>query len=254
MKFNYIKTLEKHKIYLIVIVLICMIIKFYSVIVTFIKSSSLQDWADFITILGVIGLLLAFWKYHKEIKENKRNKLKEKLRLVRAIKYQLEVIGTWSSFNKGGYHKWDRSDWIQKEFSDRANPFHIIFELESSFLQNINLLPAIKDLDEEVIEAISYLNQEIISFNTALEEIRLFKYSRPADKNIILHLKLNGIIKDELTKEENNFCKKLVEFYALLHFDIISDENYQRLHYWHKKLKSKLDSLEKDLEKQLNSL
>ena len=68
MKFNYIKTLEKHKIYLIVIVLICMIIKFYSVIVTFIKSSSLQDWADFITILGVIGLLLAFWKYHKEIK------------------------------------------------------------------------------------------------------------------------------------------------------------------------------------------
>lgn len=210
--------------------------------------------SNIITIAGVIGLWIAYQQYkNRQIEENRKH-LKETLRAIRSVKYQLEVIGNWTGFSNGGYHMKDRLSWIAKERNIRGNPFHSIFEVEYSSLKDLNILPAIEYFSDEINEAIAWMKQWIASFNATIRDIKKFAYSRNAENNVTLHLKLNKAIKSKLTIDEKTFVSKLLEMYTSLHFDIIGDETTGKLHFWHKKLKTLLDNLEKDTQQKLREL
>jgi hypothetical protein len=191
--------------------------------------------------VAYFSLLLIVLFYEKKLYD-------DKIHSIILLKKQLEIIGVWTSYQKGGYHKWDQDD-VQTECSGEwGNPFSNIYNPEASALSQIITLPGTCELGDQVIENLVALNQEITSFNNSLDEIRNFKYSRDCYKNIMLHLK-NGAKKSEKIKnllirskisldlepEEEAFKTKLVEFYSVLHFNIIGDDNTQRLFYWHKK-------------------
>jgi hypothetical protein len=175
--------------------------------------------------------------------------LSEKNRSIILLKKQLEIIGEWTSYREGGYHKWDQEK-TQVEAADSwGNPFHNIFNSETSALSQVIVLPGTYKLSDEIIENLVMLNQEITSFNNYIADIRSFKYSRDSYKNIILHLKIGSkkykSIKNLLKRskinseidggEEDAFRTKLIELYSGLHFDLIGDEFTKRLFYRHKK-------------------
>jgi hypothetical protein len=96
--------------------------------------------------------------------------------------------------------------------------------------------PGLTNSNAEIINLISPLNQEILSFNAMLEDIRAFKFSWGAQESIKLHLKLSGLIEEELTDDEVRFAKKLTEMYEVLHSQNIGDDKSGRLHQKQKEL------------------
>lgn len=205
--------------------------------------------SDLITILGLITLIIALVEYYKRKNEEKNKIAEEKMRVIKTAKYQLATIGRWTGFEGGGYREKDLEAWKQREFITRANPFHAIYKINDSFLRNLSSLPGTHIFNNKVNEAIAWLLQWITSFNSYLQEIIEFKFSRDTQKNIILGKKLNSGDISKLDQEELDFANKLVNMYATLHFEIISDENNQRLHYWHKKIINLLNDEEKDIQK-----
>lgn len=210
--------------------------------------------ANIVTIIGIGGLLLAYRDYKNRQKEEKQKKLTETIRAVRSVKYQLDVIGKWTGFAGGGYKKKDQKAWIKSQSSIVGNPFHLIYKIEYSSLKDLSVLPAIEFFSDEINEAIAWVKQWVTSFNVMNEDIKKFSYSRNPMKNIILHLKKNGAIKIKPTLEEQQFMTKLLEMYTLLHFEVIGDETTKTLHYWHKRLKSLLDKLEKETLEKISKL
>ena len=210
--------------------------------------------ANIVTIIGIVGLLLAYRDYKNRQNEEKKKKLTETIRAVRSVKHQLDVIGKWTGFSGGGYKQKDQASWIKSQANIVGNPFHSVFNIEYSSIINLGVLPAMEYFSNDINEAIAFVEQWVTSFNSNLEGIKRFSYSRTADSNIILHLKLNKAIKVGLTTEEKRFVSKLVEMYTILHFQIIGDETTKTLHFWHKRLKSLLDKLEKETEKTINNL
>lgn len=192
-------------------------------------------------VVGYLSLLFVVISYqYKEFND--------KLHASILIKKQLEVIGIWTSYSKGGHHEWNRAK-TETDCSDTwGNPFHYVFKPESKTLNQVVIMSGTFRLGEEIIEAITNLNQEINSFHNSLEEIRKFKYSREPYKNIILYLKIKAkkskVFIKTLSKlkeridigpgEEEVFYTRLVEFYSGLHFDLIGDGFTQRLFLKHK--------------------
>jgi hypothetical protein len=210
--------------------------------------------ANIVTILGIVGLWIVYIDYKNRKREEKRERLNETLRAIRSVKYQLSVIGRWTNFENGGYSVKDQTEWVKKEIKIRGNPFHAIFKIEYSSLKDLNALPAIAYFTDDINEAIAWVKQWVASFNCFLQDIKDFSYSRNADKNIILHLKLNNAVKVKTDTEEERFMAKLLEMYAILHFEIIGDEKNKKLHYWHKRLRDLLDKLEKSTEQKIKEL
>ncbi len=172
----------------------------------------------------------------------------DKVHSIVLLKKQLEIIGVWTSYQKGGYHKWDQEEMQAECFDDWGNPFSNIFNSETNAFSQVIILSGTYKLGEQILENLVALNQEITSFNNSLDEIRNFKYSRDCYNNIILHLKIGAkkhkTIKEllirskislELEPEEEAFKTKLGEFYSALHFNLIGDDSTQRMFYWHKK-------------------
>jgi hypothetical protein len=199
--------------------------------------------------LGAISVLIAYSSFLFLVRLNEKKLFEEKIQAITLLKKQLEIIGSWTSYNKGGYHKWNQNEAQIKHSDTWGNPFHNIFNPESNALAQIIIMPGTYKLGKQIIENLVGLNQEITSFNNSLNEIRNFKYSRDPYKNIILHLKIGAkkskIFKKLLVRskinpeinggEEEAFKTKLVEFYSLLHYDHIGDKFNKRLYYWHKK-------------------
>jgi hypothetical protein len=217
-------------------------------------SNAISFIANIVTIAGIALLVFAYLDYKNKQKEEKKDKLKEILRAISSVKYQLKVIGDWCNSQKGGYHEKDISDWIKKERNIRGNPFHNIFMIEYSSIKDLTVLPAIEYFNEEISESVARVNQWITSFNSTLNDIKQFSLTRDSDKNIILHLKLNKVLTVKITPEEDRFISKLVEMYAILHFQIIGDQTTETLYFWYKKLVSLLRELEKQTLENLKKL
>lgn len=195
--------------------------------------------SDIFTIVAFLGVILAFADYRRRDYDAKKQTLV-------ALKSQLEVVGTWSSYEGTGYHKWEQNETINKNLANWGNPFSEVFITDSSAIQTIWLTPGIVKLPERILEKISPLNQEILTFNNQINEINLFRLTGDQDLKIRIHLKLNRQLTEPLSEEENRFSRKLLELYAGLHFDFIGDEFNQRLHYKHKTL---LNLVKQELEK-----
>lgn len=198
------------------------------------------DWinyvSNFVTILGLGGF---FWEYKKYKEVEEKNKLKEQLRAVRSIKYQLNIIGEWTNYNFGGYLKETRS--LHK--NDWSSLGKIVFEIEGCSIGNISSLPAIENLDNEILESIAQVNQGIRSFNTMILEIRSYR-------NMIF-IELSKLEGNELEKQTLKFQESIYTMYKILHEEIISDDRSEGLYFWHKKLKEQIETLEKDLDSKL---
>jgi hypothetical protein len=208
--------------------------------------------ANIVTILGVIGLSIAYLEYRSKQKEEKKRSLKETLRAIKSIKFQLDTFGEWTNFINGGYSKKDLASWQASQYSFRGNPFNLIYKIEFSYLKTINSLPAVEYFDDEINEALAWTSQWVESFNTMLDDTKEFAYSRDADKNVLLNQKLAN--NSKLTKEEVAFMDLLVDRYTKLHFETIGDNTTKHLHYWHKKLRDLLDDLEKKTQKKISKL
>jgi len=210
-------------------------------IICFFKSDNFSwiDYvADFVTILGIGGII---WQYKKGKETDFINKTKEQLRAINSIKYQLEVIGKWTNFDRGGYSQGNASNYL----SDWSNLNKIVFEIEGCAIENILSLPAIENFDEEILKSIAFLNQNIKNFNTVLSEIRITRNS------LLIELKkYKGIEKDEKILE---FQGDIYVLYRTLHIDVISNSEGRGLHYWHQKLKYQLDLLEVELKYKLSN-
>ncbi|MCD6194728.1 hypothetical protein J7K05_00775 [bacterium] len=189
-----------------------------------------------------LSVEVAFYLYEKKTFE-------EKMQAINLLKKQLEILGSWTKYEEGGYHRYDMARTADSKLREWGNPFYNIFNPDvHTVLGQTLLLPGTAKLGPKINEYLARLNQEIRSFNNTLEEIRRFKFSSDAYKNIVLHLKLNvpehvearqwlkKLKKpQELKPKEKIFAKKLTEMYAHLHFYHISDELDKRLFYWHKK-------------------
>lgn len=208
---------------------------------------SLNEAADIATIIGVIGLGITVWEYF-------RRKTEERRRAVKSIWYQLGVMRHWTGYLKGGYPSEKKREVIEGHVknleSPWGKPFGANLPAENSALNNLSLLPAITYLPDEINKAIAYLNQSVMNFNSYLLEIRDFKNSRGAIKNIALLEKLEK--KETLDKEEGGFRKILIGMYATLHYDLIGGEGdkNEAFYHWHKKLTDSLIKGEKYLDGQ----
>ena len=223
----------------------------------------LQIVANWVTIVGFSAVILSFVAFFiqrntQKIEDNKVaikesiTKLEQKIHIIDAIKSQLQVIGSWTSFEGGGYKQSERANWVKDNRKARSNPFHLVYEINASYIQNINLLPGIIELGDKINGAIASLNQEITSFNCTLNDIRSFKFSQQPIFNITLERKLRD--DRTLTGEEEQFSETLVALHENLHFNAIGDESSDRLHSWHRKLKIFLEDLEKETDKQISDL
>lgn len=206
--------------------------------------NNIQNYYALIASLAtVIAIVVAMWQF-KDWVEKKRSDL---IRILKILKVNVSIIGSWTSLEKGGYHKVDLKNAIKDKFKAWGNPFTQVFPIGESINQ-IPLLPEFEKLSDDLNETIASLNQEITSFNSYLEDIRQFKYSDPKTA-IDIHLKINGVIKEELTDYEMNYAKKLTEMYIILHFEMIADEKEKRLFFWCKKLHNILPTEEKKIMK-----
>ena len=215
--------------------------------------------ADIVTILGIFGLLLAYIDYRNKLKEEKRKRIRETINAITSIKSQLKTIGHWTGYDNGGYKEGDAEKWIQTSYLEISQPFHKVYKLEYSYLKNISALPGIESFDESTNQALAWLIQWCSNFNSFLEEIENFKYSRAAEKNILLNQKAKAAKSNKefygmLDEDEKFFTDNLLNMYTTLHFQIIADENKQFLHFWHKRLLTMLDSLEVAKKKELEEL
>ncbi len=206
----------------------------------------LQDWANISSIITTASVITAVFSYFEQKIKYSVNEYKKTIHLITALRSQLNVIGSWAGANKGGYRV-DQFDELIKN-ADWGDPFSLVFNLSPGNLNQVLLVPEIMILSKDLVDAITRLNQEIISFNAVLEDIRMFKFSQNPSKNIYLHLKIKGenvpdavevvggLLKNEEKADVEIFRLKLVELYVGLHINHIGDklrEDNQRLHFWH---------------------
>ncbi len=222
-------------------------------------TSTLSVVADVVTILGILGLVLAYIEYRGRVKDEERQKIRETLHAITAIKSQLVTIGYWTGYGMGGYKTENQGKWIQDQYLERANPFHKIFALDYSYLKNVTALPGVQTFDVATNQALAWVVQWCSSFNSFLDEIQEFKYSRPTDKNIALQQKFSIAksrceLYDSLDDDEKIFTDTLLNMYIRLHFTIISDERNRALHFWHKRLLDALNRLETTKNQELNEI
>lgn len=185
------------------------------------------------SIVTIISLLAIWWPII--IYFEKKND--EKKRILITLRSQLEVLGSWAGYTTGGYSSdsASRAARIDNNWKTWGNPFHQVFKIDTA-LQTVWIQPGLTNSNTEIINLISPLNQEILSFNAMLEDIRVFKFSWGAQEAIKLHLKLSGINEEKLTEDEVRFAKKLTEMYEVLHSQNIGDDKSGRLHQKHKEL------------------
>lgn len=205
--------------------------------------------ADLCTILGLTGLVLTYKDYKNRSKENEKNQLYESLQAIRIIKHQLITMRDWVSFFGNGYKNEDKTKWKVGAYQERSNPLNFTIEINSEPISQINLLPGTKYLNEAVIETAAKLNQYLTSYQTLLLEMRLFRHSRGADKNVELGNKI--LANEKLSTEEQVFCDRLYNYQEHLHFNIISDKDHKCLHYWHSELTKLIDEAESKILKDL---
>lgn len=134
-----------------------------------------------------------------------------------------------------------------------------MYELEYSYLRHVTTLPGIETFGEPVNQALAWLVQWCSNFNSFVSEIQHFKYSRSIEKNTLLSYKLSASktdqeFQDMLNDEEKYFSDTLFNMYVTLHFEIISDQDKQKLHFWHKKVLELLNPLEVTKKEELKNL
>ncbi len=236
--------IKKIKIWIILITIIFVVI-FYLIVLNwniFINyQQNISLIADIFTSLAFLGVILAYVDY-----KQKQHFFKKQVLL--ALKSQLEVIGIWSGYGGNGYNALEKEGVINGQKIAWSNPFHLIFSTESTALQNILSLPGITSLDNEIVEKISPLNQEIENFNSYLNQINTFVRSIPYDVAISIDYKLKKYTDPFsditlLTDSEKGLCKKILDMYIVLHFQIIGDDSTGRLY---KRLKDLLNIVKND--------
>ncbi len=217
----------------------------------------LSNWATIIGVpLGVFVFLLAGVEYLNRKKDKELGKQGEILQGINSIKSQLLTMRGWTgthpnySIPKEIDKKEFEKNWYENNYT-RAMPFMQVFEIESTALHAITTLPAVKYFSDGILEEIAELNQALTSFNSFLSEIRAFKFSRDAYKNLILTKKLKetkGLTSylDVLDDEERLFAEQLLRYQFVLHFQLIGDDNknISGVYYWHEKLLKSLTDLE----------
>ena len=191
-------------------------------------------YSDLITIVAILGVFFAIWQYFIN-----KNQIKKQVFLT--LKSQLEVIGSWASYDNDGYLQLDAENTRKRNARYWCNPFHVIFSTETTAIESIWSLPGITLLPDIIIKKIAPLNQEIENFNSYLESIKAFASSIPYNEAIIIENKLNQRLDPfsnciEFNQQEKDICKKLSDMYIYLHYKLIGDEATNTLHKKHKDL------------------
>lgn len=218
-------------------------------------QNALSNWSDIATIVGSLGLILGVITYWQSRKKEKSESFSTKIQTIQAIKHQLRntvwFIGLTDEY-PSGYEQKNNEYWKAKKFLLYANPLTVLNPIEYSFIQNVNLLPGIAIIDEDLNILIADYIQWCGAYNNYLTQIRNFINSRGADKNVLLSFKISKThdkesLKTELTDEENFFVAALFSMYESLFYGVVGGAEKGYLYQCHQRLKSALEKYESQL-------
>lgn len=257
--FNFFKNMYKKRQFPILVYVIFTILfagSLLSVILIIHRYSTTQNWGSRLDLIEMIATLLfaavtgglAFWQYSEYLKDKEKQKLENSKHVLQSIKPQLRDAGWWVTGNPQLYKSIHdvfkleyKPTWKIKNFLKLINPSNSVSPINYSFINNINLLPGIVNL-EKIYELVSGYVLWADQFNTKLILINKFIFSRKIEENIILIDKLNKIqesnpnivptdVEKMLSPEENNFTRILYSMYEDLFFRIVGHKNSCLYHY-----------------------
>jgi hypothetical protein len=186
----------------------------------------IQTISNFATIIAIIIAIKQYLNYLQKKEENLK-------RVIGIVRSNIDVIKVWTSLEKGGYPKSREVNTMNEQFYYWGNPFTKVFEIGNN-INKIPFLPEFESLSNEINEAIAQVNQQIVSFNSYLDDIKQFKYSDPRIA-VSIAIKLKEKLQN-FDDCEKDYIKMLVEMYRILHFEMIGDENKRGLYYYSKEV------------------